>query len=199
MPTGYTAAVSDGTIVELKDFIWQCARAMGALIMMRDEPGDAPIPEKFDPSSYYKDKFDEAKKELAELLAMAPDDLSTAAVADFDERVRAWRLSQQRELNQKTRYRTMLAKVEAWTPPSSDHVGLKEFMLQQLNESIKFDTGFKPAPEPKPMTGEEWRAERLEELTWEVNYDAKNYAQEVERVNNRNEWLAKLRQSMEAL
>jgi hypothetical protein len=199
MPTGYTAAVSDGKITELKDFIWQCARAMGALVMMRDEPSDAPIPEKFEPSPYYKDKFDEAKKELDELLAMAPGDLSAAAIADFDERVQSWRQSEQRKLNQIERYRAMIAKVEAWKPPSCDHVGLKDFMLQQLSESIRFDTDFKPAPEPKPTTGEEWRAKRLKELTWGADYYAKNHAREVERVNSRNEWLAQLRRNTEAL
>lgn len=51
MPTGYTAAVEDGTITEFDDFAWQCARAFGALIMMRDDPMSAPIPQKFEPTA----------------------------------------------------------------------------------------------------------------------------------------------------
>jgi hypothetical protein len=50
MPTGYTAAVADGTITEFPDFAMQCARAFGTLVLMRDEPQDAAIPEKFEPA-----------------------------------------------------------------------------------------------------------------------------------------------------
>jgi hypothetical protein len=38
MPTGYTAPVQSGEIVELEDFILLCARAFGACVMQRDEP-----------------------------------------------------------------------------------------------------------------------------------------------------------------
>jgi hypothetical protein len=36
MPTGYTAAIGEG--IEFDKFVMQCARAMGACVMMRDEP-----------------------------------------------------------------------------------------------------------------------------------------------------------------
>jgi hypothetical protein len=36
MPTGYTAAIKDG--ISFEKFVWDCARGMGALVMMRDEP-----------------------------------------------------------------------------------------------------------------------------------------------------------------
>lgn len=57
MPTGYTANVPDG--ITFEQFVWQCARGMGALVMMRDEPTGAPIPERFEPSDY------NAKREIA--------------------------------------------------------------------------------------------------------------------------------------
>lgn len=33
----------------------------------------------------------------------------------------------------------MLDQVQLWQPPTDDHMGLKEFMIQQIEESIKFD------------------------------------------------------------
>jgi len=38
MPTGYTNCIKDG--VTFEQFVWKCARAMGALVMMRDEPSN---------------------------------------------------------------------------------------------------------------------------------------------------------------
>lgn len=56
MPTGYTAAVCDGKITEFPAFALQCARAFGALITMRDDAMNAPIPEEIKPDTSYYDK-----------------------------------------------------------------------------------------------------------------------------------------------
>ena len=45
MPTGYTAGILEGETFE--QYALQCAKAFGALVMMRDEPSDAPIPDQF--------------------------------------------------------------------------------------------------------------------------------------------------------
>lgn len=67
MPTGYTANVHDG--ITFEQFVWQCARGMGALVTMRDEPTGAPIPERFEPSDYNAKRLQEAKDELVRLRA----------------------------------------------------------------------------------------------------------------------------------
>ncbi len=51
MPTGYTDAVKDG--ITFDQFVLGCARGMGALVMMRDEPSGTPIPERFEPSRFF--------------------------------------------------------------------------------------------------------------------------------------------------
>jgi len=56
MPTGYTYPVQDGKITELRDFALLCTRGFGALIMMRDEPMDAPIPETLGANTQYHDE-----------------------------------------------------------------------------------------------------------------------------------------------
>ena len=60
MPTGYTAAIAKD--ITFNDFVMQCAKAM--LIMMRDEPANAPIPERFEPGSHYVNKITEANELL---------------------------------------------------------------------------------------------------------------------------------------
>lgn len=62
MPTGYTAAIADG--IDFKTYALSCARAFGALVEMRDEPANAPIPEEFKPSSYYVTSLASAREEV---------------------------------------------------------------------------------------------------------------------------------------
>jgi hypothetical protein len=58
MPTGYTAKLMEEG-QSFPEFAMRCARNFGALIMMRDESLDVPIPEQFEPSDYYRKKLSE--------------------------------------------------------------------------------------------------------------------------------------------
>ena len=68
MPTGYTAKIADGQTFE--EFILSCARAFGALVEMRDEPADAPIPEEFKPSAYHTTQIGVARAKMEEIRTM---------------------------------------------------------------------------------------------------------------------------------
>ena len=70
MPTGYTAAVQDGSITTLRDYALQCARGFGAFLHMHDEPFDTPLtlPPPAD-TSYYDKRIAEAERILALPLA----------------------------------------------------------------------------------------------------------------------------------
>ncbi len=55
MPTGYTHLIEEGC--NLEEFVWACARAFGACVMMRDDSVDKPVPEKFEPSDSVTDDW----------------------------------------------------------------------------------------------------------------------------------------------
>src|SRR5687768_6886698 len=81
MPTGYTHPVVDGKITEFNDFALSCARAFGALITMRDDAMDAPIPEEFKPeTNYHDDRIAADTKRMGEIQAMTLADANTAAL-----------------------------------------------------------------------------------------------------------------------
>src|SRR6266849_6658520 len=137
MPTGYTAMIEERDVT-FNEFVWQCARGMGALIMMRDDPMDAPIPERFKLSDYYDKSLLEVNTAIKRLEAMT----SAERVAEGErlkresiERNEEW-LSERIEVN--VRYNAMLAQVADWNPPTSEHQGLKDFMAQQI--SISFNS-----------------------------------------------------------
>lgn len=130
---------------------------------------------------------------------MTPEQLEAATESDYDERTKTWSDRRARNRAQKSRYEAMLAKVREWLPPTADHVGLKDFMIQQLTESIRFDCSpnmDKYDPLPDPISGREWRAKRLESLTRDIEYHSKENVAEIACTNGRNEWLAELRKSV---
>ncbi len=193
MPTGYTHAVPEGMTFE--QFVWKCARGMGALVTMRDEPMDAPIPERFEPSDYHAKSKAEAEKRLTWLRALTPQGMEAEAEKAHKEAMRHHADSEKRRDETRAAYEVMLGKVQAWTPPTADHAGLKRFMVSQLRESIDFDCTIS-APEPKRMTGAEWVQAEIAEATRTYNYHVEAHAAEVRRTEERNVWLRQLRQSV---
>lgn len=197
MPTGYTAGVADGTITDFPAFAMRCARNFGALILMRDEPSDAPVPDEFKPSDYYENRVAETNAEIKKLSDASDDEI--AALADAANQQAAAYHAERRTRNdqQKQRYETMLAEVEKWQPPSPDHEGMKSFMVQQLKDSIEWDCSAESDdPAPAPVTPEAWRASRLKELGSTLAYAVQHQREEIERTENRNRWLRQLRESL---
>ncbi|RPI58299.1 MAG: hypothetical protein EHM48_10330, partial [Planctomycetaceae bacterium] len=107
--------------------------------MMRDDPADAPIPDEVKPSTHHADRLAEALKERAELLKLTQNDIDQRAQdAHREALIRHYKqISKDRTLRMK--YELMLERVRNWTPPSTEHVGLKTFMIEQIESSIKFD------------------------------------------------------------
>jgi hypothetical protein len=193
MPTGYTAAVKDG--ISFEQFVWHCARAFGALVMMRDDPSDAVVPQRFEESPYYRKALEEAKDRLATVRAMS---LASAEENARHAHTKALKEHGEREAAKddlRNKYSAMLAQVVKWSPPSSEHTGLKDFMLQQLRESIDWDC--KPYPAPEPITNAAvWLADQIADAERAVERKTQALADEVERVAGRNRWIADLRASV---
>lgn len=139
MPTGYTAPILEGDGITLEKYALSCARAFGALIQMRDDPMDAPIPDKFEPSDYHDRALESAKAELGKLESMSIQERSL-----FGEQKKAAELahiteSLHKEGLNRVRLERMAKAVAQWQPPTPDHRGLHDFMLQQIRETLKFD------------------------------------------------------------
>lgn len=192
MPTGYTAAVQSGEVTELRDFALRCARAMGALVMMRDEPMSAPIPERFEPSRYNAERLAEAQAELNAVTAMSREEAAAEADKDYHIECAAFERRKAERAEDARRYEEMIAKVEAWETKAE---GIREFMLEQLRQSLDFDCRGVGSP-PQRKTGNEWHTAKIEELTRSIAYHTKANAEEIARTEARNRWIKDLRESL---
>jgi len=139
MPTGYTCDVVNGKCTDFPTFLMRCARAF--LPDCRDSSLDSPIPD--EPSgddSYYEKAVVAAQEKLQGLLAMTDEEKGKlvrkmdAEAIEFAQRgIAEARLKRQR-------LEEMEKAVEKWRPPSDKHRDLKKFMLEQLQQTINFDS-----------------------------------------------------------
>ena len=193
--TGYTSGVIDGKIATLKDFAMLCARAMGACIMMRDEPSSTAIPDEFRPSTWSKDAQAMAQEELDALLALSPAEVVAKATSFYvDERTRREKANEECRLA-RARCLEMALKVDAWQPPTPDHQGLKTYMFDQLRITAEGNSDLYDEPlEEKTPTA--WLAARLFEIRARIASYEKSQFEENERTASRNQWLRDLRASL---
>lgn len=199
MPTGYTAPIADG--ITFKQYAMSCARAFGALIEMRDEPADAEIPESFKASTYHAERIEKDRAELAELLALDHEDATKKAEQAHEKSVAYHTEAIQKQNALRAKYEAMLADVEAYQSPSPDHDNFKEFMAKQIKESIEFDCGGdyheRAIANAVPLSGPAWIASEKKRLEVSIEYHLKHQADDEERTRQRNEWVRKLRESLE--
>jgi hypothetical protein len=193
MPTGYTADVEDGKVTEFVDFALACARNFGALITMRDEPKGTPIPEAFTVSQWTRDSVVNAEHRLAELENMGREEIDAAVNTSYVSRLKSYQQSVADYKVKNDRYQKMLDKVNAWTPPTPDHQGMKDFMIQQL-ESSMYDDKWLSVPQKTSVS--EWYREELDRANRAVESARKRLDEEIQRVAERNLWVQALRESL---
>lgn len=194
MPTGYTAAIKDG--ITFREYAWGCARAFGALIEMRDDPADAEIPERFEPSTYHPERLAEAEVELSRLLGLSEYEVTREADASYAEALTYFEKRNAAKADLRAKYEAMLAQAEAYEPPTSEHIEYKEFMVSQIRGSIDFDCGGAWPEKPERETAAAWLDKALSKARWNVRYHEEEGRKELERTESRNRWLTALRESL---
>ena len=192
MPTGYTADISKG--ISFEKFVLQCARAMGALIMMRDDPSDTPIPDTFEPSDYHVKELEKAEQKYSFLLHLDKEQIKEYSESSYAEQMESWRKREDEKIELANKYREMLAKVVEWQPPTKDHEGFKDFMVKQIRESIDWDC--KPYEAPEKLSPDEWYSKQLKDIDWSIEYHTKEGKEEVRRSKDRSEWVQQLKASL---
>lgn len=197
MPTGYTSDIYEGKPITFPEFVMECARAFGALVTLRDAP-TTPIPDEFKPdTSYYDESLIKHRAELVRLEALAPEEIAAEHAEHRAEKLKRRTEAAVRNREMRKRYQAMLDEVDAWEPPTLDHVELKEFMQQQLRDSMKFDCpkdGYvEPLGDDDPVA---WYEAKLDRERRAIEYDEKHIADEIERAEKRTAWVRALRDSL---
>lgn len=197
MPTGYTDAIAKG--ISFRDFVLRCARGMGACIMQRDEPMSEP-PKTQTPSDYHEKELKKAETELKELKDISDETALHKARSEHEKQRAEIEAGIRNNIDLKAKYEAMLSRVQKWNPPTPEHVGLKDFMINQINESIRFDCEGSYYDDLltrlKPPSAEKWKTRKFKEILRNISYHKEELAKEIERTNGRNKWIECLYDSL---
>lgn len=197
MPTGYTQKLYQGDEQTFEEFVISCAHAF--IIDMREYRGiGEPIPARVVPDYYYT-RLANAEAEAAEIDRWDHDRWTEERDKAYAKHVAYVRRAKEDARVLRERYEGMLAQVLAWDPPTPEHVGLLNFMVEQLSGSIKHDVY---EPTDPPETAWEWKGvlEYGQEVSArarrEVESARDSVAKKEESAQQNNEWVRALRDSL---
>lgn len=195
MTTGYTCIIEAGDGCTFEEYVWRCAHAFGACIMLRESSMDVLVTEEsvVDTSTYYVDEIAKSKARLAELETMTLEQAEAMAQADYDAVVAYCEKKTAKEMELTRRYAAIREAVEAWSPPTPDHAGMKAFMLQQIQISTEYS--YTPEP-PMLLPGMVWLANQRAEANERLAYNEEHKAKQDARNRERVEWVRTLAASV---
>ncbi len=195
MPTGYTDALHKGEPITFEQFVLNCSRAMDAAFHQRDDSADAEL-SMLTLAPYYEENVTAAKAALAEAEARTLDEWAERQGNAHSEAVNYREEYLRDKAAILARYESMHDHVVAWEPPTEEHVGLKRFMIEQLESSIAFDCGpYTPdVPEVLPVT--EYASRQIARAIKDVADAYERLGAEKLRVAGQNSWVRMLRESL---
>jgi hypothetical protein len=191
MPTGYTTDIYNGKDVSFKDFALNCARAFGACVMQRDDPaGEKP---KVQPVESYHTK---ALKKLGKFKKPSKKQFETfikRSIADNKKIIN-------KKKTLENAYSKMIYKATIWTPPTTEHEALKDFMIKQLVESKQWDCGLDHYESElvslSVMTYEDYIERQKQMYINNCKYHEEHLIKDIDLIKQRNKWIEDLQNSL---
>jgi hypothetical protein len=168
--------------------------------MQRDDAMDV-LPQKQEVDSWYAEKLNAATHELNEFRKTPKKKMVEKLkreIVDINEDCKARNQKHHNErMAMKANYKKMLANINKWTPPTPDHINLKNFMIDQINQSMNFDCGEYEYKEPViKETPEAYYKTRLAQLERDVERHQEEYDKELKKVEFNNKWIDDLYKSL---
>ncbi|MFA5135295.1 MAG: hypothetical protein WC505_05955 [Patescibacteria group bacterium] len=189
MPTGYTCIIDDNPNTTLRQFMLRCVRGMGVCMEMRDDPLEDLPPKVLKPDTTYSEKrLAESQERLQKLKNMSVAEVKRACIKDNCKTLEAWEKCSEESAAVRQRYLAMKQQVEAWTPPTSQHQGYKEFMLEQLVTGGMLNYEHHDH-EPEAQSPDAWLADEIRQAKDDVQYYTKDIEKTLQRYRKANEWL----------
>ncbi len=203
--TGYTSELVKKDL-DFPTWAEVCSRALGVCVLMRDDPIDTLPPKEFKVEEYHLKALEETKEKLEHLKSLENAVAKRAWVKeklkkDLDYYTEAYKDELKEDAVNKCK--KMLEKVQAWTPPTPEHEGLKKFMIEQLNSSIQWETPLDESHNLKALEDIkakmkhplEYFREAVAELEKKIKYHTEQHEKEVKRAEFSNNWFKALRKS----
>jgi hypothetical protein len=116
------------------------------------------------------------------------------------EGIRSAKASIEKHNKNKEKLEKALLWVYSYAPPTPDHVNFKDFMVKQIEETMKWDGSDsyyqKALSDYQEMTPLQIWADHLTMAVEDIPRNEKKIQEEIERANGRAEWINKLIESV---
>jgi len=189
MPTGYTAGILDGKVNTFEEFATVCTRAFGATIHMRDNPMDSPY-EPRTPSDYHTNSIQSKRERLEEIESMSDEKIVEDFNTQLGEDLKYHQTKMEEDKRNLEKLNSMLESAKSWVPPTEDHQPFRNFMIEQIESTIKVDgdpsyhvnkiVGIKKQME-EGINPKEYREETIQEIKSQISYHETEYQKELVR------------------
>jgi len=204
MPSGFTAGIIDGKHKTFTDFAKDCMRNFGATIHMRDDARDKEYEARV-VSPYYNERFEEYVINLGKLLTATDKQLITKEKKKLKDRIVRATEKIIEITATKERLNAFLKEAKAYQSPTPEHDGIREFMINQIKETTKFDGSTEYydkelatcKEELKNINVEEIRSKNKVYLKEDIERALENEKDEKDRCDNSNEWVRTFLDSLE--
>ena len=204
MPTGYTAGIIDGEITTFEQFATQCTRAFGATIHMRDNPLGSPY-EPRTPSEYYTNSLQSQREELERMELLTDEDIVREFESSMRDNLEYHEKGMEKDRANLEKLNSILSSAKAWVPPTEEHESLRDFMIEQIESTIKVDGDpsyhvnkivqikqeMEDGIDPKV-----YREGRIKEIEDRITYYEGEIQKELERCKRSNDWMDKFFESI---
>lgn len=193
MPTGYTAGILDGTTKDFNEFAKLCSRAY--IVHLRDEPMNSEYKPR-EPGDYHLKMIDKTNDELKQAEILTDEEIIIQEKNRLLEIKKHHLESKEKdELNQ-VKMNQFLEKAKAYKPPTETHVGIANFMIEQLEKTIDFDCNSTyHIDELKTIDSKienvnapNIRSEMRIKATKDIAYNTKAHEEESKRCREHNKW-----------
>ena len=204
MPTGYTAGILDGKVNTFEEFATVCTRAFGATIHMRDNPMDSPY-EPRTPSDYHTNSIQSKRERLEEIESMSDEKIVEDFNTQLGEDLKYHQTKMEEDKRNLEKLNSMLESAKSWIPPTEDHQPFRNFMIEQIESTIKVDGD--PSYHTNKMVEikkqmeeginpKEYREETIQEIKSQISYHETEYQKELVRCKDSNDWMDKFFESI---
>lgn len=194
--SGLIYRVIEGDACSFVEFALRCARVMGSCIAQRDEDGAAP-PRLPDPKRVERLRacVDQSEAMLRDARATT-DERAREEIAKHHARLVAQNEAfAQSRARERGRLQAMLAQVREWTPPTPDHLNLKELMVSRLQEELDDSAGpdqvVLPSGDPAA-----WRGSQVATCEDHLTYAKRDLARAEENFARHTAWVTALYKSL---
>lgn len=199
MASGYTQEVLSGNVNTLKEFAAVCAKGFGATSHQQKEALNTPLRDMVE-SKEHKKSIRALKATLKKFNAITDEELIADELKALKETKKHYLEKIVIMKEAKKKCSALLLEVQLWTPPTENHIVVKEMMEEHLKSTIEFDCDLDPVNQliedienkMGSIDPEAIRKKQVEAIEQQIDFHEQSHKVDVDHVKQSNEWILEL-------